>query len=92
MSRHTTLFTQRVDNHLKEIKILQKILGCSLGLRVLCDNFVEVQQFHRISIGECRSNHALFKGLAMGFVEKEQGGQMANVRSVILDADLFGLP
>ena len=28
----------------------------------------------------------------MGFIEKEQGRQMANVRSVVLDADLFGLP
>src|SRR5205807_3402465 len=51
----------------------------------------EVQQFHRVGIGEGRSNLALFKGLALRFIDKEPGGQLANVGRVILDTDLFAL-
>src|SRR6266404_7910251 len=55
------------------------------------DRLVEVQQFKGVWIGEGRSNHTLFKGLALGLSQKELGGQMANVGGVVLDADLFGL-
>ena len=50
-----------------------------------------MQQFHGVRIGEGWSNHSLFEGLAPGLVEKEQGGQVANVGGVVLNADLFGL-
>jgi hypothetical protein len=70
---------------------MQEILGCGLGLNIVGDDLIEVQQFHSIWIGEGGSNHALLKCLAFRLVDKEPGGQMANVGRVILDANLFAL-
>ena len=62
---------------------MQEILGGGLGLRVPGNDLIEVQQFHRVSIGEGRSNLALFKGLTLRFIEKEPSGQLAKVGRVI---------
>ncbi len=70
---------------------MQEILGGGLGLRVLGDDIIEIQQFYSVRIGEGWSNLALFKGFTLRFTDKEPGGQLANVGRVILDTDLFGL-
>src|SRR2546425_409971 len=84
------LFAQRVDNHVKEIKVVQEILGCGLGLSIVGDDLIEMQQFHSVRIGEGWSNHTLFKGLALSLGKEELGRQLANVWRVVLDTDLFG--
>src|SRR5258708_11494596 len=89
-SGQATLLAQRVDNHVKEIKIVQEILGSRLRLHVVGDNLVEMQQFNGIGVGEGWSNHTLLKRLALSFGQEELGGQLANGRGVVLDTDLFG--
>ena len=50
---------------------MQEILGGSLGLHVVGDDLVKVQQFNGVWIDVGRSNHLLYECLSLRLVNKK---------------------